>query len=125
MSLNKFNKIWEHQQGALFLKEEHNSLEWKKKLAEYFYEQGLESVQEEVDNIKKILAKELSENDKLGAEYVLINILKEEIKKLRLIEQKQLEAYMVLVDALKKYSHEQDHGFTAREALAKMQEIFK
>ena len=37
----EFEKLWQHQQGALFLKDENPTKEWKKSLAEYFYREGL------------------------------------------------------------------------------------
>lgn len=40
MKTNNFELIWQHNQGALFLKQENSSLEWKKSLAEYFYRHG-------------------------------------------------------------------------------------
>lgn len=43
--INEFEDVWKYQQGALFLKEENSSLEWKKNLAEYFYRRGTESNQ--------------------------------------------------------------------------------
>jgi hypothetical protein len=41
------------------------------------------SLQSEKSNLKAIIAKELSENDDFGAEYVIASILKEENAKLR------------------------------------------
>jgi hypothetical protein len=35
-----FEKLWEHNQGALFFKSENSSLEWKKNIAEYFFRHG-------------------------------------------------------------------------------------
>lgn len=39
---NDFEWLWEHNKGALFLKEENSSLEWKKSLANYFYYNGFD-----------------------------------------------------------------------------------
>lgn len=55
-----FEKTWHYQQGALFLKEENSSLEWKKNLAEYFFrhgtvkgqELGIEQMQQELTDLK-------------------------------------------------------------------------
>jgi len=38
--IDGFEKHWQWQQGALFLKEENSSKEWKKSLAQFFYDQG-------------------------------------------------------------------------------------
>ena len=42
-----------------------------------------EKLQQENDRLKKIIAKELSENDDLGCEFVYVNILKQENKIMR------------------------------------------
>ena len=60
--MNNFRKLWEYQQGALFLKEENSSLEWRKTLAEYFYESGFYEAKEEQS---KIAVKLWNENEQL------------------------------------------------------------
>lgn len=54
-----FEDLWKHQQGALFLKEENSSREWKKSLAEYFYRMGQDHIafklNEEIINLKQII----------------------------------------------------------------------
>lgn len=44
MSDKNFEWHWRFQQGALFLKADNHSLEWRKSLAEYFYNQGVKDV---------------------------------------------------------------------------------
>lgn len=53
------------------------------------------ALQAENERLKSIIAKEMSENDEFGAEYVHVNILKEENAKLR-------AAYGVVREALEK-----------------------
>ena len=48
-----FEDIWEYQQGALFLKEKHSSLEWKKSLAEFFYDEGCRKFHDEILKLQK------------------------------------------------------------------------
>ncbi|MBK7490923.1 MAG: hypothetical protein IPI17_02155 [Nitrosomonas sp.] len=77
-----FEDLWKHQQGALFLKEENSSREWKKSLAEYFYRMGQDHIafklNEEIINLKQIIKKELNENDEFGSEFVIASILRKE-----------------------------------------------
>lgn len=44
-----FEKLWEHNQGAMFLKEKYDSLAMKKSLADYFYRHGYQASQAEKD----------------------------------------------------------------------------
>ena len=39
-----FEKAWESQQGALFLKRDNHGLEWRKALAKYFFMLGQDSI---------------------------------------------------------------------------------
>ena len=47
---------------------------YSKKIEEY------EKLKAQNENLKKIIAKELSENDELGSEFVYVNLLKEQVK---------------------------------------------
>jgi hypothetical protein len=47
-----FEELWQYQQGALFLKAENSSLEWKKSLADFFYRKGYESVLERIKELE-------------------------------------------------------------------------
>lgn len=58
-----FEKTWQYQQGALFLKEENSSLEWKKCLAEFFFRQGALYGNEQVNHPLREAIKSL---DKTG-----------------------------------------------------------
>jgi hypothetical protein len=60
---------------------------------------------EKIENLKKIIAKELNENDDFGSEFVMVNILREENKRLR--------------EALEHYAARMSDGGTARQALNK------
>ena len=51
----------------------------------------VDKLKEENENLKKIIAKELSENDEFGAEFVHVNILKEKLK-IAVDDLKKLEA---------------------------------
>lgn len=44
---------------------------------------GFNLAQKEIDRLNRIIAKELSENDELGAEFVYVNALKTQIKELQ------------------------------------------
>lgn len=35
-----FERLWEHNQGAIFLKNENSGLEWKREIAQYFFRHG-------------------------------------------------------------------------------------
>lgn len=52
-----FEELWQYQQGALFLKAENSSLEWKKSLADFFYRKGYESVLERIKELEDLLLK--------------------------------------------------------------------
>jgi len=43
----------------------------------------------EIENLKKIISKEMSENDEFGSEFVLVGILKDEIVRLKRIVELQ------------------------------------
>lgn len=53
---DSFEKIWQYQQGALFLKAENTSLEWRKSLADFFYRHGYHAAQTNkiVENLKSL-----------------------------------------------------------------------
>jgi len=71
---------------------------------------------EDIINLKKIISKELNENDELGSEYVFISILKNENE----ILNKKLK---IAIDSLNAYSELSMFGDVAREALDKIKEI--
>jgi hypothetical protein len=90
MSKYRFEQVWKHQQGALFLKSENSSLEWKNNLAEFFYREGFDEAKKRIENLeaencnlKSIIAKELSCNDDFCSEFVIASILRAENAKLR------------------------------------------
>lgn len=57
----------------------------------------LKSLREENERLKKIIAKELSENDEFGAEFVHVSILKNEIELLK-NKLSKLKRLVLLVD---------------------------
>lgn len=62
-----FEKTWQYQQGALFLKEENSSLEWKKNLAEFFFRQGALYGEEKVNQPLREAIKSLNKTDDLNS----------------------------------------------------------
>lgn len=68
---------------------------------------------EEIERLKKIIAKELSENDELGAEFVYVNILKEEINKMA----------TKYIDVVDKYNIAADKYLEASSLVASMKSI--
>lgn len=73
-------------------------------------------IKEENIRLKKIISKELNENDELGSEYVFISILKNENE----ILNKKLK---IAIDSLNAYSELSMFGDVARDALEKIKEI--
>lgn len=55
-----------------------NTQELKVEMRDQYHE-----LKEELERLKKIIAKELSENDEFGCEFVMVNILREENKRFR------------------------------------------
>ncbi len=49
-----FYKLWDHNQGAVFLKQDENSLEMKKSLAHYFFRHGQQYGFESAQALKAI-----------------------------------------------------------------------
>ena len=110
------------------------------KLDLYASDWHLQKLQTENANLKKIIAKELSENDEFGSEFVIVSILKER-------EQKLLEVIDMMKTTLSFYSRKDadqitdvciwqgegyaagwsvvDQGDKANEALAKVEEMMK
>lgn len=80
MSENDFEKVWELQQGALFLKQD-QIYALKKNLAEYFYRKGYEQSQKELDKYQ----------DKVYHSTRLIEQLEHELELLRKVVQLQRE----------------------------------
>jgi len=67
-----------------------------------------------IENLKKIISKEMSENDEFGSEFVLVGILKDEIVRLKSIVELQ-----PLVTKMKEFAEKlnedktQDKGYSA------------
>lgn len=104
---NSFEWLWQHNQGALFLKDENSSLEWKKSLAEYFYNNGYDHGNPrtfEIDTLSLIIE----------SQKIIINHL-----------DKKLE---IAIEALKDIRNnnrfcDTNHSNTADDALIEIEEI--
>lgn len=71
----------------------------------------------ENERLKKILAQEASENDELGAEYILVTLQREEIGKLKVKIEKLREAMIKISKCEKQYVSKAGITFLAKEAL--------
>lgn len=78
---------------------------------------SLDFYKAEIERLKKLIAKELNENDELGAEYTYVNILKAENAKLRAALEK-IAAWGLPPDMLETYDNKWSLE-VARQALGK------
>lgn len=89
--IKDFNWHWEHQQGAMFLKEKYNSIDMKKSLAEFFYNMGKQDAELELLSARQTIS-ELEDHRKVLVEQSFstqnkIIELEEELKEVEEIQQ--------------------------------------
>ena len=55
IEIDTFEKLYQHNQGALFFKDKNSSKEWKRSIAEYFYRYGAQHEQKRAEKLVEAL----------------------------------------------------------------------